>query len=108
MAQPQPQPQREKDSTRVDPKHYTVDMENDHVRVLRVRYGPHEKSVMHTHPATVAVFLNDAKVRMTYPDGRSEDREMRAGQAQWSGPEEHLPENLTGNNLEVILIELKR
>lgn len=104
----QPQLQREKDSTRVDPKHYTTDMENDQVRVVRVRYGPHEKSVMHAHPATVVVFLNDSKVRMTYPDGRSEEREMRAGQAYFSGPEEHLPENLTDKNIEAILIELKR
>jgi hypothetical protein len=31
-------------------------------RVLRIHYGPHEKSVMHYHPATVAVFLTDVRV----------------------------------------------
>jgi len=46
---------------KVDPKHYTVVSENDQVRILKVHYGPHEKSVMHSHPATVAVFLTDAK-----------------------------------------------
>ncbi len=47
------------DAAKVDPKHYTVVSENDEVRILKVHYGPHEKSVMHSHPATVAVFLTD-------------------------------------------------
>jgi len=104
----QPQPQREKDSVRVDPKHYSVEIDNDQVRVLRARYGPHEKSLMHAHPSTVAVFLNDSRVRMTFPDGRTEERDMKAGQTNFSGPEEHLPENLTDRTLDVIVIELKR
>jgi mannose-6-phosphate isomerase-like protein (cupin superfamily) len=105
---PQAQPQRDKDSVRVDPKHYSVEAENDRVRILRARYGAHEKSAMHTHPATVAVFLKDGRVRMTYPDGRSEERIMRAGQTTFSEPEEHLPENLGDSPMEVVLIELKR
>ena len=104
---PQPQPQLDRDSTRVDPKHYSVEMENDRVRVVRVRYGPHEKSVMHAHPASVLVCLTDAKVRMTYPDGRTEGVEMRAGQTSFGGPEVHLPENLSDAPFEVILIELE-
>ena len=51
------------DAVKVDPQHYTVVSENDQVRILKVHYGPHEKSVMHSHPATVAVFLTDAKGR---------------------------------------------
>jgi hypothetical protein len=33
---------------------------------------------------------------------------MRAGQVYYSNAEEHLPENLTGDSLEVIIVELKR
>src|SRR2546421_9702322 len=44
------------DAAKVDPKHYTVVSENDQVRILKVHYGPHEKSVMHSHPASVACF----------------------------------------------------
>ena len=60
------------DAAKVDPKHYTVVSENDQVRILKVHYGPHEKSVMHSHPATVAVFLTDAKGQFSYPDGKTE------------------------------------
>ena len=52
---PKPQPVSA-DPVHVDSKHYTVEAENDRVRVLRVKYGPREKSVMHGHPSVVAVF----------------------------------------------------
>jgi hypothetical protein len=39
------------DPIKVDPKHYKVAIDNPQVRVLRIHYGPHEKSVMHEHPA---------------------------------------------------------
>jgi hypothetical protein len=33
------------DAVTVDSKHYTVEFENSEVRVLRIKYGPGEKSV---------------------------------------------------------------
>ena len=62
------------DPVKVDPTHYKVEFENKQVRVLRISYGPHEKSVMHGHPATVAVFLREGRARFTFPDGKSEER----------------------------------
>ena len=91
----------------MDPQHYKVEFENAQVRVLRIRYGPHEKSVMHTHPAGVAVFLNDNRAKFTLPDGKSVEREWKAGQALWLPAETHLPENQTDKPLELILTELK-
>jgi hypothetical protein len=41
--------------------------------LVRIKYKPGEKSVMHTHPESVAVFLTDAQSKFTYPDGKSED-----------------------------------
>lgn len=61
------------DAVKVDPQHYSVASENSQVRILKVHYGPHEKSVMHSHPAGVAVFLTDATIRFNYPDGKHED-----------------------------------
>jgi radical SAM protein with 4Fe4S-binding SPASM domain len=68
-----------KDPVQIDGKHYKVVSENDQVRVLRVSYGPHEKSVMHEHPSLVAVFLNDANFRFTFSDGRTEENSGKAG-----------------------------
>ena len=95
------------DPARVDSKHYTVELEDERVRVLRVRYGPREKSVMHGHPALVAVMLTDSKIRMTYPDGRTEEIAGKAGQVLNFPATEHLPENLSDQAFEAILLELK-
>jgi quercetin dioxygenase-like cupin family protein len=95
------------DAVKVDPKHYSVVSENDQVRILKVHYGPHEKSVMHSHPATVAVFLTDAKGTFTFPDGKKEDFAVKAGQSQYSAAGKHLPENTGDAGMDVIVIELK-
>ena len=95
------------DPVKVDPKHYKVELENDRVRVLRISYGPGEKSVMHEHPASVAVFLTDGQVRFTLPDGKTETTPAKAGSAQWNAGGKHLPENIGDKPFELILVELK-
>ena len=98
---------RAQDPVKVDAKHYKVEFENDRVRVLRITYGPHEKSVMHHHPANVAVFLTDGQSRFTMPDGKTQDAPVKAGSVQWSEAGEHLPENVGDKPFELILVELK-
>lgn len=95
------------DPVTADSRHYTVEFENDQVRVVRIKYGAKEKSVMHGHPESISVFLNDCKSTFTYPDGRSETVEAKAGQVMHMDAFEHLPENL-GGPFELIQIELKR
>jgi hypothetical protein len=72
------------DPVHVDSRHYTVEMEDEKVRVLRIRYGPHEKSVMHGHPALVGVMPTDSKLRMTYPDGRRTSATRRLRRSWWN------------------------
>jgi len=84
-----------------------VELQNDRVRVLRIKYGPGEKSVMHEHPAGVAVFLTDGKTRFGLPDGTSSVIEAKAGQVQWNDKQKHLPENTGSKPFEVILVELR-
>ena len=95
------------DAVKVDPKHYTVMSENDQVRILKVHYGPHEKSVMHSHPAGVMVALTDCKVQFTDADGKKTDMSCKAGDAQSTVAGTHLPENVTDKGMDLILVELK-
>jgi quercetin dioxygenase-like cupin family protein len=95
------------DSVAVDPKHYKVEFQNDRVRVLRIKYGPGEKSVMHGHPANVAVFLTPGQAKMTSLDGKTAALDMKAGQVQWADKEKHLPQNSGSKPFELILLELK-
>ena len=95
------------DATKVDAKHYKIEFQNKRVRILRIKYGPHEKSVMHSHPDSVAIFQTDGRVKFTYPNGKTEERDMKAGQTQFTPAGRHLPENLSDSDMEVILVELK-
>jgi len=95
------------DPVEVDSRHYTVELENERVRVLRIKYGPYEKSKMHGHPNLVAVFLTDAEGRFTYPDGRTEDISAKAGQVIYMDAMVHDPENISDKSFEVIAVELK-
>jgi ketosteroid isomerase-like protein len=95
------------DAPTVDPGHYKVVFENDQVRVLRIHYGPHEKSVMHYHPAGVAIYLDDIEARFTLPDGSVMDAGGKARSVFWTDGGAHQPENLGDNAFEVIQIEMK-
>jgi len=95
------------DPVKVDSKHYKVEFENSQVRVLRVKYGPHEKSVMHRHPNTVAVFVTDATGKFSFPKAPAQDISAKAGDVRWNPATVHLPENTSDQPLEVIVIELK-
>jgi quercetin dioxygenase-like cupin family protein len=98
---------RAQDPVKVDPNHYSVVSENDQVRILKVHYGPGEKSVMHSHPNLVAVFLNDSKGQFTFPDGKKQDITAKAGDAQYERAVTHLPENTGENGMDLIVVELK-
>jgi quercetin dioxygenase-like cupin family protein len=95
------------DPVKVDAKHYKVELENDQVRVVRVNYGVKEKSVMHQHPEGVVIALTDTQTKFTLADGKTEERGFKAGETMWAPAGTHLPENLGGKPMEVILVELK-
>ena len=95
------------DAVTLDPDHYTVEFENDKVRVLRIKYGPGEKSVMHDHPESVVVVLNDQKGKFTLPGGESFTANPKAGSVFWTNAARHLPENIGADTTDVLQIELK-
>jgi len=95
------------DPVKVDSQHYKVEFENSQVRVLRIKVGPHEKSVMHRHPNAVAIFLTDANGKFSFPKGAPQDINSKAGEVRWTPGIVHLPENTSDQSFEVILVELK-
>jgi len=100
-------PKSAADPVKLDPKHYKVVLDNSDVRVLRAKYGPHEKSVMHEHPDAVAVFMTDGHMKMNLPDSSSQVSDGKAHEAIFTPAGKHLPENLGDKITEVLVIELK-
>ena len=96
------------DPVQLDPKHYIVEFENERVRVLRVKFGPHEKSVMHGHPEGISISLTGRDMKFNLPNGSMRHLLGRAGDVVWYQAHEHLPENLSAQPYEGIHIELKK
>ena len=91
-----------------DPEHYTVEFENDLIRVVRIKYGPGETSSMHSHDANCAIFLTGGKTRMELPDGSSSVVPAAAmGVVDCGDAEVHLPTNIGESAMELILVEMK-
>ncbi len=99
------------DAVKVDPRHYTVDFENDCVRVVRVQYGPHEKSVtLHDHPGnSVGIYVTDFHANVTFPDGSTREVNAKAGKSFWRAPavRHNSTENLSDQPMEALWVELK-
>jgi quercetin dioxygenase-like cupin family protein len=95
------------DPTKVEPKHYKLDFENDRVQVVSVHYGPHERSVMHDHPGGVVVSLTEAHLRFTDENGKVREVFSKSGEARWYPPFKHRVENLGDTSYEAVYIGLK-
>ena len=95
------------DPVKQSPQYYKVLLENDQVRVLEYRLKPGEKELMHTHTAGVVYIFGDAKMRTTYPNGRTEESAGGAGEAHWRNPVTHALENIGTTEAHALAIDVK-
>ena len=96
------------DPVKVDPKHYKVTFENDSVRVLRISVPAHESAPMHSHPASVLIWITDSHIKLIHPDGKTEEAFRPAGQTNWSEAEVHAGENIGDTVSECVQVEFKK
>ncbi|MGC2327086.1 MAG: hypothetical protein WA604_10275 [Candidatus Sulfotelmatobacter sp.] len=95
------------DPTKIEPKHYKLDFENERVQVVSVHYGPHEKSALHDHPGGVVVSLTDAHLRFTDESGKVREVYAKAGESRWYAPFKHRVENLGDTSYDAVYIGVK-
>ena len=95
------------DPVKTSPQYYKVLLENDQVRVLEYRLKAGEKEPMHSHPAGVVYVLSGAKLRFSYPDGRTEERSAATGETIWRDPTTHAVENVGETEAHAIAIDVK-
>jgi hypothetical protein len=90
-----PAPVTKLDPVAVDPQHYSVDFENEFVRVLRVHFGAGEKGAMHEHILNRVVFyVNDQ------PNAKADEVRM-------SGAATHAESNDSARAADRIAVEIK-
>jgi quercetin dioxygenase-like cupin family protein len=105
--QPGPATSEHPDAVAADPGHYTVEWENDAVRLVRANYAPGETSVLHHHSAYCFVGLGDGNWQMTDAEGTTTDLAIAHGQFACLDAEVHSPKNMSSEAGGAILIEFK-
>jgi len=100
---PQSTAQKLQDAVTADAKHYSVEFENDIVRVLRVRLGAGESAPRHSHAAYCAIEITDSSLR----EGDGPTSESKAGQVFCGDATAHAPRNVGKALAESIVVEFK-
>jgi len=95
------------DPTKVEPKHYKLDFENERVQVVSVHYGPHEKSGLHEHPGGVVVNITEGHLRLTDESGKVREVFAKPGEVRWYAPFKHRVENLSDNTYDAVYVGIK-
>jgi oxalate decarboxylase/phosphoglucose isomerase-like protein (cupin superfamily) len=95
------------DVVKVDPAHYKVLVDNASVRVLKVDFPVGAKSPMHSHPDAMLVALGDAKATFTFPDGKTQDVELKNEAGLYTPAFTHAPANTGTTPVDAILVEFK-
>jgi quercetin dioxygenase-like cupin family protein len=96
------------DPVKLSPQYYKVLLENEQVRVLEYRLKPGEKEPMHSHTTGILYIFGDAKMKTTYPGGRTEESSGGAGEAHWRKPVTHALENIGDTEAHALAVELKK
>jgi quercetin dioxygenase-like cupin family protein len=98
---------RAQDPVKVAPEHFKVLLDNDQVRVLEFHSKPGDKIPMHSHPNYFVYSFATGKTKYTYPDGKTDERESKAGEATWRKAETHASEYAGTGEAHSLLVELK-
>lgn len=91
------------DAVTADARHYSVEFENDTIRLLRVRLGAGESAPAHTHPAYCAVEITDSSLR----ESNDPVSQSKAGQVFCGDALSHAPTNVGTALAESVDVELK-
>ncbi len=95
------------DAVATDPDKYSVVLENERVRVLRYHDRPGDRTSQHVHPDYVLYAESSFRRRLTFPDGRQVELDVKAGSVSWLKGHVHIGENIGDTDTDVIIVELK-
>lgn len=95
------------DPLKLSPDIYSLLLDNHRVRVLEVRANAGAKAPLHAHPEAVLYALSDARLRFTFPDGKTEEIELKTGHAAWRPAQSHTLEVLGNAPATFLVVEMK-
>ena len=95
------------DVLKVAPRYYTVDLENEKVRVLRARLPGDANVSLHDHRSGLLVAITDVHLRFRTPDKKFFDWHVPAGETRWFDADTHTEQNLNNRACEFLFVEMK-
>jgi quercetin dioxygenase-like cupin family protein len=96
------------DPPKVYPKGYTVELDNEQVRVVRVKFDAKAKVPLHEHALNrVTVAVKPQKMLITPEGGTPAETTFTSGEVRWGTPARHMEENLGDGPFEILMIEIK-
>ncbi len=82
-------------------------LENDRIKVFERHITAGVKTRMHSHPDLVLYALKDSTTKYTYPDGKEEIVNLKAGDVVYKKAESHIAELISPEESLDLMIELK-
>ena len=110
MEKAKPAPAEEKmkaEKTKMGAPTVKVLLENDRVKVNDVRFKPGDKAAMVERPDRVLSFIKGGEFKRHYPDGKTEDVKMKAGEVAFRKKDTSALENVGKTDAHFIGVQLK-
>lgn len=105
-----PAPAEASDPSLTDAKHVHLELENEYVRVFRIKVGPHEKFSLREPPGgkSVVVYLTDYSAKVANDGGKSSRVSFMAKQVRFVDASAARQEEIVSESpVELIRVELK-
>jgi len=96
------------DTLQVNADSVHLKLENSRIRVLESTLRPGDREKMHSHPPYVVYVIKGGTIRNHFPDGKTVDTELKAGDVIYREPVTHWGENIGATEIYEIMVELKR
>ena len=96
------------DPVKLSPQYYKGLIDNDDIRVVEFHIPPGQKEPMPSHSHGFVYALEDAQLRISFPDGRTEEISVKAGEARWRDKITHAVENIGTTEARTLAVELKK
>ena len=100
-------PWSDHDPIHIDPRHFRLELENEHVRILRLHLGPKEETLESQFSMHVDIAVSDVHIGETYADGVTNQEYRASGSVSWNSKKLQSFVNLDARPLDATILELK-
>ena len=87
-----------------EPGFFHEELDNRQVRVLRINIPAHAQVPMHDVTPRVVIWLTEAHLKMTFPDGTTREESHHPGEVGWTASARHFGENLGAEPIEFVAV----